>query len=186
MPDNKFVLMENDQLVEAHSLIHDMAEASDVEKCAEIRQEHDLMAAEFVRRGIPHETGIVCPETEVVTDAPNYRRSFTEFNCSNCVFGQVLQWCSLYDFEYVPNFTCDSWKTIQTIELEKPHGYLVWKGKQTAIASDKVISDSEPFLITSKGEAFGVAVLSKPAQMNENEFNRPEWFEKHLWISHQR
>jgi len=147
---------------------------------------HYLQPSYGFERGIPHETGIVCPETEVVTDAPNYRRSFTEFNCSNCVFGQVVQWCSLYDFEYVPNFTCDSWKVIQTIELEKPHGYLIWKGKQTAIASDKALSSDEPFLIVSNGEAFGVASLDEPAQMSTKEFNRVEWMEKHRVYPHEQ
>ncbi len=186
MPENNFVLMGNEQLVEAHAQIHNLAEGSDIEACVKIRQEHDLIAAEFVRRGIPHETGIVCPETEVVTDAPNYRRSFTEFNCSNCVFGQIVQWCSLYDFEYVPNFTCDSWEAIQTIELEKPHGYLIWKGKQTALASDKVLSSDEPFLIVSNGEAFGIASLDEPAQMSTKEFNRVEWMEKHRIYPHEQ
>ncbi len=86
MPENNFSLMENEQLIEAHAQIHNLAEGSDIEACAKIRQEHDLIAAEFVRRGISHETGIVCPETEVVTDAPGYIRSFQETNCSNCAF----------------------------------------------------------------------------------------------------
>lgn len=181
-----FALMENDQLIEAHSQIHSLAEGSDIEACAKIRQEHDLIGAELVRRGIPHETGIVCPESEIVTDAPGYIRSFQEVNCSNCVFGQVAQWCSLYNFEYVPNYVCDSWQTIQVIELEKPHGYLVWKGKQTAIASDKIISDSESFLVTSSDEAFGIVTLDKPAQMNTKEFNRVEWMEKHRIYPHEQ
>lgn len=57
------------------------------------------------------------------------------------------------------------------IDLPVPHGFLIWRGKQTAIAMDKPIP-ADKLLIVSNGEAFGEAVLSKPIATNIKEFDK--------------
>ncbi len=186
MQQKNFSLITTDQLLLSHDQIHQALEVSDEIDCAEIRVEHDAIAAEMVRRGIEHNTGVVCPEMEVVTDAPNYLRSFTENKCANCVFGAVDQWCSLYQFQYIRDFVCDSWQPFDTLELAPPHGFLVGKGKQTAIASDVELTAEKPLLIISDSEAFGIATLDKPATMKTSEFDRTEWLEKHCIYPRER
>ncbi len=64
------------------------------------------------------------------------------------------------------------------VDVSRPHGFLIWRGKQTAIASPIPLPAGQ-VMITSDGEAFGVATLSQPAQMSLSEFEREEQAEKH-------
>lgn len=60
---------------------------------------------------------------------------------------------------------------LEVVDLIRPHGFLVWRGKQQAIASPTPLPTGE-VMITSDGEAFGVATLGQPSQMNLSEFER--------------
>lgn len=60
------------------------------------------------------------------------------------------------------------------LELTEPHGFLIWRGKQTAIASDKPLLTDEKALVVSGGRAFGEVVLSQPMAVNLTEFERLE------------
>jgi hypothetical protein len=61
------------------------------------------------------------------------------------------------------------------LDLIKPHGYLIWKGKQKAIVSPNLLLEGQKMLIVQEGqEAFGEIVLSKPSQINLSEFGRLE------------
>lgn len=72
------------------------------------------------------------------------------------------------------------------IDLPVPHGFLIWRGKQTAIAMPEPIP-AEKLLIVSNGEAFGEATLSKPIAVNTKEFDRRlethciKQLERRLW-----
>src|SRR3990172_8010529 len=52
------------------------------------------------------------------------------------------------------------------INLPKPHGFLIWRGKQTAIASPTLLAAGEKTLIISDGEPYGEAILSQPVAVN--------------------
>lgn len=61
------------------------------------------------------------------------------------------------------------------IDLTKPHGYLIWKGKQQALVSPNLLPINEKMLVIQEGqEAFGEVVLSHPAQVSISEFERLE------------
>lgn len=61
------------------------------------------------------------------------------------------------------------------IDLPKPHGYLIWKGKQRAIVSpDKLPTGEKMLLIQDGKEAFGEIVLGYPSQISLSEFERLE------------
>lgn len=60
------------------------------------------------------------------------------------------------------------------INLPKPHGFLIWRGKQTAIASPAPLSADEKMLLVSNDEAYGEVVLSNPIACNLSEFERLE------------
>ncbi len=61
------------------------------------------------------------------------------------------------------------------LDLIKPHGYLIWKGKQKAIVSSNLLMEGQKMLIVQEGqEAFGEVILSKPSQINLSEFERLE------------
>ena len=61
------------------------------------------------------------------------------------------------------------------IDLTKPHGYLIWKGKQQALVSPNLLPTNEKMLVIQEGqEAFGEVVLGHPAQVNISEFERLE------------
>lgn len=62
---------------------------------------------------------------------------------------------------------------LEVVDLTRPHGFLVWRGKQQAIASPTPLPVGD-VMITSDGEAFGVATLGQPAQMALSEFEREE------------
>jgi len=57
------------------------------------------------------------------------------------------------------------------VDLTRPHGFLVWKGKQTTIASPTPLSEGD-VMVTSDGEMFGIATLGQPIQVNLGEFER--------------
>lgn len=177
-----FELLDIGQIEIMHQQSHDKLDAGD--NCDGIRVQHDSLAAELVKRGLPHDTAIVCPE--VVTDAPNYRHGFTDEICTQCAFGQLFPLCNLYDFDYTRGYTCDSFRYFEVLELDAPHGYLMLSGKQTAIASVNKLDITKPKLIISKGEAFGIAELDEPAQVKTKEFDNEEWQKQHRVTSRER
>src|SRR3972149_6803514 len=61
---------------------------------------------------------------------------------------------------------------MKALILERPHGFLLWKGKQTAIANKAALFVDEPVVICCDGEAYGEAILETPAAMNLAEFER--------------
>ena len=148
MTDN-FELLDIGQIEILHQQAHDRLDAG--ENCGEIRKQHDSLAAELVKAGIPHDTEIICPESELAQKAPNYRRAFTDEACTQCAFGQLFPFCNLYKADYVKGDTCDSFRYFEVFELEPPHGFLMMNEKQTAIASDKKINLEKPKLIVSDG-----------------------------------
>lgn len=177
-----FELLDIGQIEIMHQQSHDRLDAGD--NCDDIRVQHDSLAAELVKRGLPHDTAIICPE--VITDAPNYRRGFTDEICTQCAFGQLFPLCNLYDFDYTGGYTCDSFRYFEVLELDAPHGYLMLSGKQTAIASVNKLDINKPKLIISKGEAFGIAELDEPAQVKTKEFDNDEWQRQHRVTSRER
>ena len=65
------------------------------------------------------------------------------------------------------------------VELPAPHGFLIWRGKQTLIASDKPIEPKE-LMVVSNDEAFGTAILSsKPAILDINTFDLEQYSKEH-------
>lgn len=56
--------------------------------------------------------------------------------------------------------------------LERPHGFLLWRGKQTAIGSDKPLPVDMRLVAVCDNEAYGEVVLGAPAAMNAAEFDR--------------
>jgi hypothetical protein len=171
-----FELLEVGQIELMHQQSHDRLNNGDAD-CDMIRQQHDSLAAELVKRGIVHDTEIVCPEIE--TDAPNYRRGFTDDTCTQCAFGQLFPLCNLYKFDYLKGYTCDSFRYFEVLELEPPHGFLMAQGKQTAIARIEPLDIEQSYLIVSNGEAFGIAELEQPAQIKTKEFDSEEWQSQH-------
>lgn len=119
-------------------------------------------------------------------NALNYRETDNDQKCEGCHYGQFDSVCLLHNFKHDPGHTCDAFaaaapvslKSFQVVDLPRPHGYLVWHGKQQAIASPEPLPIGE-VLITSEGEAYGLATLGQPAQMTVSEFQREEQAEKH-------
>ena len=64
------------------------------------------------------------------------------------------------------------------IDLPYPHGFLIHIGKQTAIVSDEPIQEKSLTVVT-EDEAFGIANLAAPAQMNIKEFHKKPWQKQH-------
>lgn len=60
------------------------------------------------------------------------------------------------------------------LDLPKPHGFLIWRGKQTAIASISPLAVGEKMLIVSDGEPYGEAILSQPVAVNLKGFEQME------------
>lgn len=60
------------------------------------------------------------------------------------------------------------------IEVEHPHGFLIWKGKQRAIASDKALPVDQELLLVCNNEAYAKVKLAQPAAVNLSEFERLE------------
>lgn len=60
------------------------------------------------------------------------------------------------------------------IQVPEPHGFLIWRGKQKAIASDQPLLTDEKALVVSGGQAFGEVILSQPLVANLSEFERLE------------
>jgi len=56
------------------------------------------------------------------------------------------------------------------INLPKPHGFLIWRGKQTTIASPTALLSGEKMLVISDGEPYGEAILSQPVAVNLSGF----------------
>lgn len=63
------------------------------------------------------------------------------------------------------------------LNLPKPHGWLLWRGKKKAIANDTPLSD-ESLLVVSDGEAYGYVTLASPSVVSISEFERLE--DEHL------
>ena len=63
------------------------------------------------------------------------------------------------------------------INLPKPHGWLLWRGKKKAIANDAPMP-SDKLLVVSGDEAYGYVTLASPVAVNVSEFERLE--DEHL------
>jgi len=63
------------------------------------------------------------------------------------------------------------------INLPKPHGWLLWRGKKKAIANDAPLP-GDKLLVVSGDEAYGYVTLASPVAVNVSEFERLE--EEHL------
>jgi len=74
------------------------------------------------------------------------------------------------------------------LELKRPHGFLMWKGKKTAVLrpDDQPLDVGVAMEVQTDGEAFGVATLGKPAQMLDAEADRKEYFGEHRVYPHER
>ena len=62
---------------------------------------------------------------------------------------------------------------VNYLNLPKPHGWLLWRGKKKAIANDTPLS-GESLLVVSDGEAYGYVTLSTPSVVSISEFERLE------------
>lgn len=69
------------------------------------------------------------------------------------------------------------------LDLPYPHGFLIWRGKQTAIASDRLL-DGNKFLIVTDNDAFGEAILGKPTATTVKRFEQEQ--ESHCIKSYER
>lgn len=69
--------------------------------------------------------------------------------------------------------------TYKAIDLERPHGFLIWRGKQTAIGSKDKLPVGEPLVIISDSEAYGTLTLKEPAQMAVKVFDSQEQSRSH-------
>lgn len=58
------------------------------------------------------------------------------------------------------------------IEVEHPHGFLIWRGKQKAIANDEIMPVDHEMLLVCNGEAYGKLKLAQPAAVILSEFDR--------------
>jgi hypothetical protein len=179
-----FERLETGQIEMMHGQTHERQ--SEADNCDTLRQQHDSLAAELVKRGIPHDTEMICPESELGHAAPNYRHGFTDDICNHCAFGQLYPFCNLYKAEYTSGYTCDSFRYYEIMELEPPHGFLMANRKQTAVAGCKKLDHEKAYLIISNGEAFGVAIFEEPAQIKTKEFDAAEWRDQHRITSRER
>lgn len=64
--------------------------------------------------------------------------------------------------------------TMNYLDLPKPHGWLIYRGKQTAIANDEPLTTGQKLLIVSDDNAYGEAVLGQPTALSLSEFERLE------------
>ena len=74
------------------------------------------------------------------------------------------------------------------LELQRPHGFLMWKGKKTAVLrpDDQPLDVGVALEVQTGGEAFGIVTLGKPAQMLDVEADRKEYFGEHRVYPHER
>lgn len=56
---------------------------------------------------------------------------------------------------------------ILAIDLPKPHGFLVWKGKQTCLIDKEILPDNELIAIVSDNEVYGLAQLENAVEVDE-------------------
>jgi hypothetical protein len=69
-----------------------------------------------------------------------------------------------------------------TLDLRRPHGFLLWRGKKAAVLDPGDLPIGEPLEVRTGDEAFGVATLGSPARMLASEADRKEYFEAHrVW-----
>lgn len=59
------------------------------------------------------------------------------------------------------------------LEVEHPHGFLIWRGKQTAIANNTLLPEDE-LLVVCNNEAYGRVKLAQPMAVSLSEFERLE------------
>lgn len=59
------------------------------------------------------------------------------------------------------------------LEVEPPHGFLIWRGKQASIANDEILPGDE-FLLVCNNETYGKITLAQPAAVSLSEFERLE------------
>jgi hypothetical protein len=62
------------------------------------------------------------------------------------------------------------------IDLPKPHGFLIWRGKQKAIGLPVPALSGQKVMVISDGEPYGEAVFGEPVEMLPAEFAK---FEEH-------
>jgi hypothetical protein len=115
-----FELLGTEQIGMMHDQVHERINVGGEEDCDMLRMQHDSLAAEMVKRGVPHDTEVICLESELAQKAPNYRRGFTDDICVHCAFGQLYPFCNLYKADYVKGYTCDSFRYFEMLELEPP------------------------------------------------------------------
>lgn len=72
------------------------------------------------------------------------------------------------------------------LDLERPHGFLILRGKQTAIAGAEPLPVGESILIISDGEAYGHATLSQPVAMTAETFDQKDWSGQHCVLPRER
>lgn len=58
------------------------------------------------------------------------------------------------------------------IDVPKPHGFLLWRNKQSAIGSNKTLPVDTPLTVVSDNEAYGEVVLTAPMAVDTKEFDR--------------
>jgi hypothetical protein len=174
-----FELLGTEQIGMMHDQLHERINAGGEEDCDMLRMQHDSLAAEMIKRGIPHDTEVMCSESELAQKAPGYRRGFTDDICTQCAFGQLYPFCNLYKADYTKGYTCDSFNYFEVLELEPPHGFLMAQEKQTAIATNKPLNEKSSHIIVSNDQVFGIAVLDEPAQMKTKEFDSEVWLNQH-------
>lgn len=60
------------------------------------------------------------------------------------------------------------------INLPKPHGFLIWRGKQKAIGLPTPALSGEKVMVISDGEPYGEAIFGEPIEMTLGEFAKYE------------
>lgn len=117
------------------------------------------------------------------SDAPNYIKASEGASeiCTNCRFGQPPGdlFCDLFTCLYTKGFICDRWEAIPILKQQIPYGYLIHKGKKTAIASDEPYLAGTKMLLVEDGKAYGTVVLEQPAVMTIEYFEKSEAFNRH-------
>ncbi len=68
---------------------------------------------------------------------------------------------------------------VEALDQPRPHGFLIWKGKQRAVVDVRLLPIAQPVLITTGDEAFGLATFSQPAQIRAAECDKQDWVDQH-------
>ena len=127
------------------------------------------------------------PVTKAESDAPNYRMGEGESVCASCVWAMEGS-CELYQFDFDPEYTCDSWtdEVEKELHVAKPHGYLIAKGTQRSVASVDPLPVGKPMPVVCGSEVYAVVTLSSPTRLSIKEFTSDRWFKSHRIRQHER